>query len=185
MRIKIFLFASLLGAFILTGCTDEASEAKTIVEDNSSFDDLKYQSNKTFNLKTTDNKEIILNLEGNVLTSKLKGKVIVLNFWATWCPPCIEEMPMFNKLHDKYPDKLALIGILFEKNKNKDELAAFIKKHKMKFPVTVGPENFRLSTYFDEIKMVPESYVFDQNGKFLKKFVGVVDEKELESFITK
>lgn len=180
---SVFIFFSIVMALLFTGC-GESNEAKTIIEDNKSFEELKAKSNKTFQLKTTTGKTIEFNLENNALQSKqLNGKVILLNFWATWCPPCIEEMPTFNKLYEKYSDKFELIGVLFEKEKNRDELLAFMKKHKMQFPVTVGKENFRLSAYFDEIKRVPESYVFDKNGKFLKKFVGVVNEEELEAFI--
>lgn len=180
---KLLVLLSMVAALIFTGC-GESNEAKTIIEDNSSFEQLKAQSNKTFTLNTTDGKAIILNLDNNVLKSKdLEGKVVLLNFWATWCPPCIEEMPTFNKMYEKYGDKFELIGVLFERDKDMNELLAFMKKHNMKFPVTVGEENFRLSTYFDEIKRVPESYVFGKDGKFLKKFVGIVDEKELETFI--
>ena len=186
MRKYFLLISSIFVVLLFSGCGSESNEAKTIIEDNTSFDELKAKSNKTFTLNTTTGESIILNLDNGKLTSKrLNGKVVLLNFWATWCPPCIEEMPTFNSMYEKYGDQFEIVGVLFEKDKNMDELAAFMKKHKMKFPVTVGEENFRLADYYDEIKRVPESYVYDKDGSFLKKFVGVVDEKELEAFITK
>ena len=183
MKISI-LFTAFVAAFIFIGC-DDSKEAKTIIEDNSTFEDLKIISNKTYTLKTTQGKSIVFDLENSVLKSKqLAGKVVVLNFWATWCAPCIQELPTFTKLYEKYQNKFELVGVLFEKNKNKEELAAFMKKHKINFPVTIGAENFRLALYFDDIKMVPETYVFSKDGKLLKKFIGVVDEKEFEHYIS-
>ena len=184
MKINILIFVTLFSVFVFTGCSNEAKEAQTIIEDNGSFDELKKASNKTYTLKTTSGTNIVATIENEILTSKqFEGKVVLLNFWATWCPPCIEEMPTFNKLYEKYKDKFVIVGVLYERDKNKEELAAFMKKHKMKFPVTVGEENFRLAKHFDDIKRVPESFVYGRDGKFLKKFLGVVDEKVLEEYI--
>lgn len=183
MKISL-LFTAFVAAFLFMGCGD-SNEAKTIIEDNTTFEDLKIKSNKTYTLKTTQGKSIVFDLESNVLKSKqLAGKVVVLNFWATWCAPCIQEIPTFNTLYEKHKNNFELIGVLFEKNKNSEELAAFMEKYKVSFPVTVGAENFRLASYFDDIKMVPETYVFSKEGKLLKKFIGIVDEKEFEHYIS-
>ncbi|MGB6329861.1 MAG: TlpA disulfide reductase family protein [Halarcobacter sp.] len=181
---KLFLiFSSILLVLLFTGCGDDA---KTIIEDEGSFNDLKVQGNKTYNFVTTEGKSITLKVDNNVLTSKqLEGKTVLLNFWATWCAPCLEEIPLFNKLYEKYNDKLEIIGILIEKNKKPEELQEFMTKLNMKFPVVVGDENYRAAKAFDDVKMFPESFVFGKDGKFLKKYVGVVDEAGLESLINK
>ena len=183
MKKIYFIFSSILLAFLLSGCGDEA---KTIIEDEGSFEDLKVQSNKTYNFKTTDGKTITLKVENNILTSEqLKGKMVLLNFWATWCAPCLEEMPVFNRIYKKYSDKFEIIGILIEKNKKPEDLALFMKQYNMKFPVVVGEENYRAAKAFDDVKMFPESFLFDKDGKFLKKYIGTVDEAGLENFLNK
>ncbi|RXJ78474.1 thioredoxin [Arcobacter sp. F155] len=185
MKRLSLLFISIFAVLIFTGC-NSSDEAVTIVEDNTSFEELKKQSNKTYNLKTTDGRTITLTVENDVLTSEqLKGKYVLLNFWATWCPPCIKEMPVFNKLYEKYQDKFELIGILFERDKDVQELAAFMEKHKIKFPITVGEENFRMAKAFDDVNKIPESFLYGTDGRFLKKYVGEVGEKDLESFLSK
>jgi len=185
MKKLVLVFVPFLMVMFFSGCNSN-DEAVTIVEDNSSFEELKKQGNKTYDLKTTDGRVITLTVENDVLTSEqLKGKYVLLNFWATWCPPCIEEMPVFNKLYEKYQGEFELIGILFEKDKDKEELAAFMQKHNIKFPITVGEENFRMAKAFDDVKMIPESFLYGKDGRFLKKYVGEVGEKDLESFLSK
>lgn len=182
MKKFLLIFSSILAVVLLSGCGSE--DAKTIIEDSGDFQELKVKSNKTYNLKTIDGKTITFKVENNILTSEqLKGKVVLLNFWATWCAPCIEEMPTFTKLYDKYNDKFEIIGILMEKNKDAKELALFIDKFAMKFPVTEGEENYRMAEAFDQVRMFPESFLYDSKGKFVKKYVGVVDATELESII--
>ena len=183
MKKLFLLFTSVLLVLLFSGCGEDAT---TIIEDEGSFKDLKVQSNKTYNFKTTEGKAITLRVEDNVLTSKqLAGKKVLLNFWATWCAPCLEEMPIFNRLYSKYSDKFEIIGILIEKNKKPEELAEFMTKFNMKFPVVVGDENYRAAKAFDDVKMFPESFLFDDDGKFIKKYIGLVDEAELEGLINK
>ncbi len=172
----IFLFI----VVVFTGCNSN-DEAKTIVDDSSSFEQLKKQSNKTYSLKTTDDKTITLSIENETIKSKqLNGKYLLVNFWATWCPPCIKEIPVFNKLYEKYKDKFEIVAVLYEKNKDKKELDEFIKKYDIKFPVVVGDENFRLAKYFNDVKKVPESYLYDTQGKYIRSYIGEVNPKSLE-----
>lgn len=184
MKILSLVLASALAVFVFTGCGD-SQEAQTIIEDNTSFDELKAQSNKTYNLKTLSGKTITIKVENQKLVSKdLEGKVVLINFWATWCPPCKKEIPTFNVLYEKYKDKFEIIGVLYEKNKDRAELEAFVKEFKMKFPVTVDEkENFRMAKAFDDVKQVPESFIYGADGKFLEKFIGEVDEAVLEKYI--
>ena len=184
MKNFLLMCSSILIVVLLSGCGSE--DAKTIIEDSGDFKDLKVLSNKTYNLKTLDGKTITFKVEDGVLTSKqLNGKIVLINFWATWCAPCLEEMPTFSKLYEKYNDKFEIIGVLMEKNKDAKELALFIKEFNMKFPITEGDENYRIAHAFDEVKMYPESFLYDSKGKFIKKYVGVVDATELESIINK
>ncbi|NVJ53635.1 MAG: TlpA family protein disulfide reductase [Campylobacteraceae bacterium] len=185
MKRLSLIFLSVFAVLVFAGC-DSNDEAVKVIEDNTSFEELKKQSNKTYKLKTTDGKTITLKVENDVLTSEqLKGKYVLLNFWATWCPPCIKEMPVFNKLYEKYQDKFELIGILFEKDKDLEELALFMEEHNIKFPVVTGEENFRMAKAFDDVNKIPESFLYGKDGRFLKKYIGEVGEKDLESYLSK
>ncbi len=185
MKNIFLIFSTLLISVFLSACNSN-EEAQTIVEDNKSFQELKEKSNKTFNLKTTEGKTITFKVENDILSSEqLKGKVVLLNFWATWCPPCIKEIPIFNKLYEKYSDNFEIIGILYERDKDKEELADFIEKHKIKFPITVSEENFRIAEAFDDVKKIPESFLYGKDGKFIKKYLGEVPSSDLEAQIKK
>lgn len=183
---KIALFSMALFVVLsFSGCGD-SQEAQTIVEDNGSFEELKKQSNKTYNLLTTEGKTITLKVENDILTSTdplLKGKVVLLNFWATWCPPCKKEMPTLNRLYEMYQKDFVIIGILYEKNKNSQELSKFMSDYNMKFPVTVSEENFRMAKAFDDVRKIPESFMYGKDGKLLEKFVGEIPEEAIEKLI--
>ena len=183
-KISIVLVSIVLTLFF-SGC-NSSEEAAVVVEDNSSFEELKELSNKTYNLNTVDNQKIVLTVENDVLSSKdLQGKFVLINFWATWCPPCIKEIPTFNELKSKYNDKFEIIAVLYERDKSIDELNAFIKKHNINFPVTVGEENFRMAKAFDDVKKIPESFLYSSDGKFIKKFIGEIGHEELEKYLSK
>lgn len=181
---KILKYVLALGALLFfLGCEDNA--AQTVIEDNKSFKELKAKVNKTYTLSTMKGQTIVFDLDNNrLISSQLNGKPVLINFWATWCPPCKEEIPAFNKLYEKYSDKFEIIAVLFEKNKDRKELEAFVNEYKMAFPVTVGEaENFRLAENLGNITKIPESFLYGADGSFIKRYVGVVDEAELEAHI--
>ncbi|SKB27898.1 TlpA disulfide reductase family protein [Malaciobacter marinus] len=182
---KLYLFTLVIFAVIFTGCGSEDEAQAVVIKDSKSFKELKKQGNKTYSLETTAGETIKLTVENDKLTSEdLKNKVVLINFWATWCPPCKEEIPMFNRVYEKYQDDFVIIGVLYEKNKDMKALADFMREFNMKFPVTINEqENFRMAKNFDDVKRVPESFLYGKDGKFLEKFVGLVDEQTLLNHI--
>ncbi len=101
--------------------------------------------------------------------SDFSGQVILLNYWATWCPPCIAEMPSLQNLHDDYQDKMVFI---FLTNDDKSKVDAFMKKRKFTLPVFYQASNApsKLST-----NSLPTTFLIDQNGKILIEEVGASD----------
>jgi thiol-disulfide isomerase/thioredoxin len=99
-------------------------------------------------------------LEGK-LPDSLKGKVVIVDFWASWCKPCAESFPMLDELQKKYGDKLVIIGV------NVDEKAAnmekFLKKHPVSFTVVRDAEQKLVAAA--EPKTMPTSYILDGEGK--------------------
>lgn len=102
--------------------------------------------------------------------SELKGKVIFVNFWATWCPPCRAEMPMIQNLYDDYKDKVAFVFIT---NESWPTVEKFYKKNNYNLPsynsVSAPP------TKFTETNSIPATYLLDKEGNILISETGAAD----------
>jgi thiol-disulfide isomerase/thioredoxin len=177
MKRVYLLLISVVAIVFFTAC-DGKTTAQVIEED-------KVEAlQKKVSLTTLDGETIELSFSNNVLVSKeLEGKIVLINFWATWCPPCIEELPALNNLYEKYGDIFEIVGVLYEKEKTKEDIQTFAKEHNIKFPITLGENNFEAAKMFDNVQKVPESFLFSQDGFLFAKYVGVVDEKVLENFL--
>jgi cytochrome c biogenesis protein CcmG, thiol:disulfide interchange protein DsbE len=110
--------------------------------------------------------------------SDLRGKVVVLNFWATWCPPCVEETPSLNKLQKYIESRNALVlGVSVDEDPNAYE--KFLKDQAVIFPTFLDgsvhrdpSSNNLIAPIANEYgtTMYPETYIIDRNGKILRKF---------------
>lgn len=92
--------------------------------------------------------------------SKLRGKVVVVNFWATWCPPCRKEMPDLDALQARFGDRLVILGITDEKP---ETVAAYLKDHPVRYPVLFDPGR-KVNTLY-EMQGIPNNYVYDRRGR--------------------
>ena len=183
MKLKIISIVTIIFALFFVGCESKPQKAK-VIEENSNTE-IQTVKSKSYDLTTTTGEVITFEANEGVLISKqLNGKMVLINFWATWCPPCVAEMPTFVELQKKYKNDFTIIGVLFEEEKDKEELAAFMKKHNINFPITVGQANFELGKNFGDIKKIPESFLYSKDGFFIEKFVGEIDHKKLENYIT-
>lgn len=104
--------------------------------------------------------------------SELKGQVVFVNFWATWCPPCREEMPAMQKLFEVMPrDRFKMLAIL---SNDSPQLAAnFAKKGGFNFPILIDPVSETAQAY--GITGVPETYIVDKQGILRQKYLGPRD----------
>jgi thiol:disulfide interchange protein DsbD len=120
-------------------------------------------------------------LEGGKLDgAALSGKVVVVNFWATWCVPCIQEIPGFNKLHKDFAAQgVAVLGIAMDEE-GAARVQPFLKKHPMEYPVGLGGE--ALNTQYNLVPL-PVTLVFDRTGKQVKRFEGFTPEADLRSAV--
>lgn len=183
MNLKVVALFAVIFTLFFTGCESKPQKAQ-VIEETSNEGISKVEKTKTYTLKTTEGKSITFEASNGVLLSKeLNGKMVLINFWATWCPPCVKEMPMFVELQKKYKDDFVIIGVLFEEDKDKEELATFMKKHNINFPITVDSQNFELAKNFGDVKKIPESFLYSKEGFFLEKFTGEVDESKLQNYI--
>jgi thiol-disulfide isomerase/thioredoxin len=127
-------------------------------------------------------------LEANYDGLKFKGyegKVLILDFFATWCPPCKAEIPHLVNLQKKYKDKIQIFSILMEENKDNMELEEFIKDFDINYPVLNSKENFFLSQALGGIRSLPTLVVYDKSGAYFTHFLGAAPEEMLESAIKK
>ena len=123
-------------------------------------------------------------LEGNIRNIKdWDGQVIVLNFWATWCPPCLEEIPHFMDVQEAMQGKgLQIVGIAVD---NEEDVRQFATDMGMNYPVMAGEtEAIELSQkYGNSIGGLPFSAIIDQNGKITHTITGELSKKRLISIL--
>ena len=136
---------TLFGNFFFIGCNQKALEAMPVWE--------------------------LLDMDGNKISSKeFKGKVVVVNFWATWCQTCVQELPAFTALQEKYgKEGLVVVGIAL------DELGAqsvkpFIQQRGLNFIVLAGNTSVQLA--FGGLDGLPTTFIFDREGKLVSKHPG-------------
>jgi thiol-disulfide isomerase/thioredoxin len=126
----------------------------------------------TLTLSLEDYEMEFQDLKGNTIeVSSLKGKVIFLNLWATWCPPCVAEMPSIQKLYEKYKENEE-IAFLIVSNENPAPVEKFMKKKGYTFPVYLN--KFRMPEAF-ATSSIPTTFVVSKDGKIVVKEVGASD----------
>ncbi|MDE1155480.1 MAG: TlpA disulfide reductase family protein [Acidobacteriaceae bacterium] len=114
--------------------------------------------------------------------AKLRGKVVLLNFWASWCAPCLEELPSLEDLHHQMPE-IVFAGVSIDTDKA--AYNQFLKQHHVDFTTVIDTEqqsNMRYGTY-----RPPESYIIDKHGLIRRKFIGPQDwtSPEITEILTK
>jgi len=112
----------------------------------------------------------------------LAGKVVVVNFWATWCKPCQKEIPDFSKAYTKYKDKgLVMLGVMTDQP-DKDQLLNFQSDYDMAYPVIRANSDILVSYNYPDA--LPTTYVFDRGGKQVFSHVGPLHVERLESILS-
>lgn len=118
-------------------------------------------------------------LNGDIVRlSESSGNVRIVDFWATWCPPCIKEIPHFQKLHETYGDKgLTMIGVSLDE-KGAEVVRPFVSKHGMTYATVVG--DAETARAFGGIEAIPTTFVIDRQGRIYRKYVGYRDYETFE-----
>ncbi|MEO0184455.1 MAG: TlpA disulfide reductase family protein [candidate division WOR-3 bacterium] len=129
-------------------------------------------ANKNSKPAGTANDFTLTSLDGNEYTlSKLTNQVVIVDFWATWCPPCKREIPHLIEIYDKYKDKgLIILGVSTEE---KNTLETFSQQNKINYPILLGTnevfQKFGVSS-------IPHTLFIDKKGKVRKVQIGYADE---------
>ena len=131
-------------------------------------------ANLDFTLKDMNGAEVKL--------ASLKGKVVLLNFWATWCGPCLMEMPSFVKMQEELKDKgFQAIGVSVDDPP--EALGPFAKQHNINYPLLVGQEREDLQSAYGGIFGIPISFIISRDGKVCRRQIGPASKEQFESWI--
>lgn len=108
-------------------------------------------------------------LANGVRLADYRGKLLLLNFWATWCPPCIAEMPSLNNLYERFRDRgFVVLGISVDEEE--EVYKQFLERFGVTFPTVRDPER-KVSARYGTMKY-PESYLISRDGVVIRKYVG-------------
>jgi len=121
-------------------------------------------------------------LAGKTVSSEdFKGKVVVLDFWATWCPPCRAEIPGLIDLQKTYEKRgLMVVGVSLDQD-GVDAVRSFVKKYGMNYPVLVGDD--KIQRAFGGFDAIPVTLVIDREGHIVKRHLGLTGKDEFEAEI--
>ena len=117
----------------------------------------------------------------DVRLSSFKGKVILLNFWATWCHPCKEEIPDLVALQTQYKNDIVVLG--FSIDDKPEELKEYAAKFQMNYPVLVGNGRDDVQDAFGPLWGIPVTVFIDRDGKIAKKHSGIASKEQFEQEI--
>ena len=125
-----------------------------------------------FALKSVDGKTIKL--------SDYKGKVVIIDFWATWCPPCRKGIPDLISLQKDFKNDVVVIGISLDAEKTIKDVPGFVKNYGINYPIVYGDE--KVVTAYGGIEGIPTAFVIDKKGNIVDKHVGLVPK---DTYVTK
>ena len=183
-KISILVLA-LIPIVFFSACGNKKEENNTKDKNNIELKTTQ-KANTTFNLKTTSGKNILVSIENDKWTFKgYENQVILLNFFATWCPPCKAEIPNLINLQNKYKDKFHIISVLLEQDKTDAFIRMFIKKYKINYEITNSAENYKLADKLGGITSIPTMFIFDNKGKMMEKYRGAVPQEMIDTDIQK
>ena len=126
----------------------------------------------------------VVDLNGNVHTNdSVKGKYLVVNFWATWCPPCLKEIPAFVEFYEKHADKVQILGLDYEQA-NKSKIVEFSDTFMVNYPIVLFDDtNSQEFKKFGEVLGMPTTYIYNPEGNLVDFRMGEIDIQTLEKSI--
>ena len=158
----------LIAGLFLTGCKSEQRTSQVKVKPNTDR-----KPAPEFSLKDADGRTVTL--------ADYKGKVVLLNFWATWCGPCKIEIPWFAEFEQKYKDRgFAVLGVAMDEE-GWDAVKPYLAEAKVNYRVIMG--NDTVAGLYGGVESLPTTFVLDQDGRIASTHVGLVSKSEYENEI--
>ena len=171
---KIPLLIALAALFAFSSCVEDATVGDSTVQAAS---EQELTPAPDFTLKDAEGREVTL--------SDYKGKVVLLNFWATWCGPCKIEMPWFVEFQRKYKDQgFSVIAVSLD-NEGWEVVKPFTEEYELNFPVVVGSDE--MADEFGGVAALPTTFIIDKEGRIRNTHMGLAGrgeyEEEIESLL--
>jgi peroxiredoxin len=179
LRLLIFLFFSV----IIIGCQNKnVSEEPATNNSKATSNYSNTATNNTGNSSAELAPDFVLtDTQGNqVKLSDYRGKVVILDFWATWCPPCRKGIPDLIDLKKTFKDRLTIIGISLDTD-SKNEVVPFMKEYGINYKVVYGDND--VVQKYGNIQAIPTSFIIDQKGNIVTSFVGLQRIETYKSYL--
>lgn len=144
--------------FLIGGCTEKSTKSDAAAD---------------FTLQDINGKTVHL--------ADYRGKVVLIDFWATWCPPCRAAIPSIEKMHTTYRDKGLVVLAISMDNGDWDAVKSFLKFYGVTYTVLKGTHDVQVNY---GVRAIPTTVLLDKNGNITKRFFGFGDEENLEKAIT-
>lgn len=194
---NISLLLSFLLVFFLTACSkkDEQREISisSIIEDINHSEDLNQSSlqaeeaARSFILRDVDGRDLNITVDGGTMTfQNVEQPLLLLNFFATWCPPCRGELPDLTHLQKKHVKDLFVVGVLVNDEQNSTQLRRFMKKHDVNYFISHASDNDDLVAVVIRKLKLPENFpiplsVLYKNGRLYRYYEGAMPIEMLEN----
>ena len=133
-------------------------------------------------VSTAANNFVLKDMAGKKHTlSEYKGKWVIVNYWATWCPPCLEEVPDLVALYDSRKNRdLVILGVAFDYQSAK-EVADYVSDMLISYPIVLGDDDVMKQIGFSDV--LPTSYIYNPRGELIKTKHGLVTKQYLDSLL--
>jgi thiol-disulfide isomerase/thioredoxin len=125
----------------------------------------------------------LTDLDGHeVRSDQFKGKVVIVDFWATWCQPCVSEIPGYVSLQNKYGEKgLVIVGVLYRDPKTSAFLKKFAAEKAMNYHIVIGDDT--IADAFGGLEALPTTFLIDRTGRIVQQKVGTMDREAYAALV--
>lgn len=166
------LLATLVTILIVQLANDEPKkQVKTPVETETETDAPRAMQATDFRLLTMD---------GDMSLHEQHGKVVILNFWASWCVPCQTEMPHFQKFYDEHADDVEILAVNVTKKDDRNTAMQFAQEYGLTFPILFD-DTGEVSEMYGAFT-IPTTYILNRDGEIVHQFAGPLNEEMLEMY---
>jgi thiol-disulfide isomerase/thioredoxin len=168
---KVIYFCLLPFAFCLFSACRPAAAPVSISNKPVSINNVPQTNLPLPPVKNIENLGWTLFDEKNEKLSDYRGRVVVLDFWATYCPPCLEEIPHLNQLKNKYGADLQIVGLHVGGEEDQERVPEFVERLKINYALAY-PEDALSNALMGTDNAIPQTFVFDRSGRLTKKIIG-------------